>query len=309
MHFPNPLVLLLGTWLFAAGCEDETPAPSPEPIVDAAGLSLAYVPPGELWMGSAGEEVRANETPRHRVRISKGFYLGRHEVTVGQFRRFVEATGHVTDGERDPSGGFGFDPATGRFVQRPELNWRQPGFAQNGDHPVVQVSWQDAEAFCRWLSEREGAHYRLPTEAEWEYACRGGTGLTYASGAGEDSLAGGANVADRSLAQARPWARWAHDWSDGHAFTAPVGQYAPNAFGLFDMTGNVWEWCADWHDEAYYERSPSTDPRGPEVGTFRAIRGGGWFDPAERSRAAMRIYFPPTFRYCQLSGFRVLREL
>jgi formylglycine-generating enzyme required for sulfatase activity len=196
-------------------------------------------------------------------------------------------------------------------VQMPGLTWRDPGFPgfrQAPDHPVLLVSWRDAEAFCRWLSEREGRTYRLPTEAEWEYAARGGTESAYWSGESAASLKGVANVADASLREVVPAVHFALPWRDGHPFTAAVGSFAPNPFGLYDVHGNVWEWTSDWYGDEAYADAPGIDPQGPQTGTFRTIRGGGWFDGVARNRSAQRIYFSPSFRYCLLSGFRVLLE-
>jgi formylglycine-generating enzyme required for sulfatase activity len=283
-------------------------------MANSIGMELVRIPAGEFWMGSPEEETGRlpNEGPRHRVRIRRPFYLGAREVTVGEFRQFVEATGYVTEAERDIEGGFGIDFETGKVVQATGINWRQPGFPdlrQTDDHPVLLISWDDAEAFCRWLSSREERIYRLPTEAEWEYAARAGTVTPFWSGDRPNSLRRAGNVADRSLGAKMPAATWVESWEDGHAFTAPVGSFEPNPFGLFDIHGNVWEWVADWHDDGYYSRSPVDDPPGPTRGRFRAIRGGGWFNPAGQNRSAQRIYFDPTFRYCLLSGFRVVLEI
>jgi formylglycine-generating enzyme required for sulfatase activity len=298
----------------SAVCSDGGAA-APARIVDSAGLDLVRIPAGEFVMGSPVQEGgrRANEGPPRRVRITRSFYMGAHEVTVGQFAAFVEATGYVTEAERDLGGGFGIDFETGRVVQDPSCNWRDPGFPgheQSDEHPVMLISWRDAEAFCRWLSHREGVVYRLPTEAEWEYACRAGTTTAYWTGDESTSLNGAANVADRALGDVMPVAERASEFDDGHAFTAPVGSFAPNPLGLYDMHGNVWEWCSDWYDERAYALSPDADdPPGPSSGSFRTIRGGGWLNGPARSRSAQRIYFVPTFRYCLLSGFRVVREV
>jgi formylglycine-generating enzyme required for sulfatase activity len=281
--------------------------------VNSLGMRLVPIPAGTFFMGSPeGESGRLpNEGPRRRVTIGRPFFIGAHEVTVGQFAAFVEDSGHVTDAERDGEGGFGIDFTTGKVRQMPGIDWRNPGFpgfSQGADHPVLLISWNDAEAFCRWLGRRENRVYRLPTEAEWEYAARGGRDSAFWSGDAPGSLAEVANIADRHLREAVPAVEWAEPWDDGHAFTAPVGSYRANPFGLYDMHGNVWEWIADWHDDDSYASGPAVDPQGPESGSFRAIRGGGWFNPAAQNRAAQRIYFAPSFRYCLLSGFRVLME-
>ncbi len=292
---------------------DATKQP-PVAAQNSIGMTLVRIPAGEFQMGSPLDERgrKPNEGPQHHVRITRAFEMGAHEVTVGQFGAFVEATGYRTEAERDVAGGFGIDFETAEVVQDPHTSWRDPGFpgfTQGPGHPVLMVSWSDAEAFCRWLSAREGREYRLPTEAEWEYAARAGAETAFVSGSDEADLLAAANVADRSLRERVKAARSTTRGSDGYAFTAPVGRFRPNAFGLYDTAGNVWEWCNDWHADHYYAKSPVDDPRGPPTGSFRAIRGGGWWNPAAQARVAQRIYFKPSFRYCLLSGFRVVREL
>jgi formylglycine-generating enzyme required for sulfatase activity len=289
--------------------------PTPEGAsVNSVGMILVPIPAGEFLMGSSPDEDGhvVNESPRHRVAITRPFEMGAHEVTNAQFAAFVEATGYLTEAERDVGGGFGIDFERAEVVQDPRHTWRDPGFpgfTPGPDHPVLMVSWKDAEAFCRWLSEKEGRTYRLPTEAEWEYAARGGTTTPWWTGSDPRALAGAANTADAPLRDRVPRASWSAEWSDGFPFLAPVGSFRPNPFGLYDVTGNVWEWCHDWYQADYYAGAPREDPAGPETGSFRTIRGGGWFNDARQNRSAQRIYFEPTFRYCLLSGFRVVREI
>ncbi|HMT57678.1 MAG TPA: formylglycine-generating enzyme family protein [Ottowia sp.] len=296
-------------------------------------MRFVRVPAGEFMMGSAespqalakafphAERRRladlADEKPVHRVRITRDFWLGAHEVTVGQFRQFVQASGYVPESVRDGTGGYGFNPRydpsrTERgdlFEGRdPRYSWQNPGFAQTDEHPVVNVTWNDAVAMARWLSEREGVTYRLPTEAEWEYAARAGSRTRYPAGDDPQVLLRTANTFDRETALR--WPRWraqAGAGSDGHAFTAPVGSHAPNAFGLYDMIGNVWEWCADWYGEDYYARSPTDDPAGPASGKVRVRRGGSWHTWPLYARVAFRNWNTPETRYVLL-GFRLLRE-
>lgn len=300
---------------------------------NSLGMAFVKLPAGEFLMGSdeAPESLARtypqlpverfaelkDEGPVHRVRITRFFWMGQHEVTVGQFRRFVEASGYVPESIADGTGGYGwrldYDPSTtsrgDAFEGRDRrYSWRNPGFPQGDDHPVVNVTWNDAQALAAWLSKTEGRHYRLPTEAEWEYACRAGTRSRYHSGDEPGSLLGTANVFDASSASYWPgWQPMALTGNDGHAFTAPVGSFAPNAWGLHDMHGNAWEWVADWHGDTYYAQSPVDDPQGPVDGTVRVRRGGSWHTWPFYARAAYRNWNTPETRYT-LVGIRLARE-
>jgi formylglycine-generating enzyme required for sulfatase activity len=306
---------------------------SPEPLVNSVGMPFVLVPAGEFMMGSdespeslaqtwpAYERKRFtdidDEAPVHRVRITRAFYLGRTEVTVGQFRRFLEASGYVPESVADGTGAYGYNPAydpatTARgdaFEGRdPKYSWRNPGFPQDESHPVVNVTWNDAVALADWLSRAEGHSYRLPTEAEWEYAARAGTRTRYCSGDDPETLQKVANVFDADAARNwKKWAGYALAGRDGHAFTAPVGSHAPNAFGLYDMHGNAWEWTADWHDDHYYANSPVDDPKGPPTGSVRVRRGGSWHTWSFYARSSFRNWNSPGTRYT-LVGMRLLRE-
>jgi formylglycine-generating enzyme required for sulfatase activity len=173
------------------------------------------------------------------VRITRPFYLGVHEVTVGQFREFVNDTGYQTDAQKGTlgKGAGGFNPRTREFGFFEAYSWRSAGFKQADDHPVVNVSWNDAMEFCKWLSRKDGKSYRLPTEAEWEYACRAGTTTQYYHGDDPEGLAAVGNVADATVRAMFPDWEWTINAGDGHVFTAPVGKLRPNAFGLYDMHG------------------------------------------------------------------------
>ena len=161
---------------------------------------------------------------------------------------------------------------------------------------MVNVSWNDAVAFCKWLSKKEGKTYRLPTEAEWEYACRAGTTTRYYSGDDPETLAKVGNVADAAAKAKFPDWRWTIKANDGYVFTAPVGKFKPNAFGLYDMHGNAWQWCADWYGEEYYAKSPVDDPTGPDTGDFRVLRGGFWGGWPNYTRSATRVRDFPVVR-------------
>jgi sulfatase modifying factor 1 len=306
---------------------------SQETIQNVLDMKFALIPAGEFMMGNDAsvaslasaypqyERTRlqelGDEAPVHKVSISHAFYLGQHEVTVGQFRRFLADSGYQPESEADGTGGYGYNPAYDpaksvrgdAFEGRDrKYSWRNPGFQQGEDHPVVNVTWNDAVAMCQWLSKVEGKRYRLPTEAEWEYAARAGTRTQYYTGDDPQSLLSAANVFDTDAA--KNWARWqtyALAGSDGFAFTSPVGSFAPNAFGLYDVHGNAWEWTADWHDDHYYANSPAVDPQGPTSGSVRVRRGGSWHTWTFYARSSYRNWNAPDTRYT-LVGMRLLRE-
>jgi formylglycine-generating enzyme required for sulfatase activity len=238
-------------------------------------------------------------------------------VTVGQFRQFVKARDYKTQAERE--GGAHRHFPDGSWKQDPACNWLNPGFDQTDDHPVVCVSWHDAREFCDWLSKKEGKTYRLPTEAEWEYACRADTKSRYCCGDDKNAVKDFANVADESISQkwpGYPYPGGKEAWNDGHAFTAPVGRFKQNAFGLYDMHGNVWEWCLD--GPRTYPSPPTPlpqgergekavdDPRGPETaGGSRVLRGSSWNHVAWDCRSALRNSHSPSYRSYNI-GFRVV---
>ncbi len=292
-------------------------------ITNSIGMKLVPIAAGEFMMGSAesaGDVAQAfldydapppdefkDEHPSHRVRITRPFSMGVHEVTVGQFRQFVQETNYQTDAEKgtDFNGAFGFDAETGELGESEDYSWRDTGFEQTDEHPVVNVSWNDAVAFCKWLSRKEGKSYRLPTEAEWEYACRAGTTTRYYHGDNPEGLAAVGNVADATAKAKFPDWDWPIAADDGYVFAAPVGKFKPNAFGLYDMHGNVYEWCADWYGDDYYAQSPVDDPPGPVVGFDRVYRGGGWGGGVWACRATCRRMDEPAGRTLVL-GFRVV---
>jgi len=265
---------------------------------NSIGMKLVLIPPGEFIMGSSVSEAgrQANEIA-HNVRITKPLYIGIHEVTKAQFARFVEANNYQTYAEKDGEGGWSWSETESKFLNKPEFTWRDLGFDQTDDHPVLNVSFHDATAFCQWLAEEEGKTYRLPTEAEWEYTCRAGTTTRFYSGDDPEELVKIGNLADGP-----------NKAKDGYVFTAPVGQYQANAFGLNDMTGNAWEWCADWYDDDYYRWSPTDDPQGPTTTGLRLLRGGSWDFGADDNRSAYRGHCGPGGRYYNI-GFRVVAEV
>jgi len=248
-------------------------------------LSLVLVPAGEFHMGAPADEspLDPDESPPVRVSIAAPFWMARCEVTNQQYRVF--------------------DPAhDSRFM---DTYWKDrvgPGPSLNGDtQPVVRVSWLQAVDFCRWLAQTTGAAFRLPTEAEWEWACRAGTDTPW-SCPGEE-LFRFANYADATLQTIKPWALRDPDHSDGQAVTAPVGQFEPNAWGLRDMHGNV----AEWTSSVYlpYPYAADNAHESPEAAGPRVVRGGSFDDRPRRVRSAFRLSYLPDFRVYNV-GFRVV---
>ncbi|WP_371134349.1 formylglycine-generating enzyme family protein [Nitrosomonas sp.] len=270
---------------------------------------MVAIRPGRFLMGSPEDEKgRFNsESPQHAATIPNPFAISRCEITVGQFKQFVQETNHRTAVEENGKGCFVWNVDQKTYEQQPERNWKSPGFAQNDDHPVVCVSWGDAKAYVKWLSHRTGAVYRLPTEAEWEYVARAGTKTArfyqddkqcdYANGAGQET---------KSIASS--------DWtlaecSDGHVYTAPVASFSENQFGLFDLLGNVWEWVEDcWHEN--YQGAPTDGSAWKEANggdcDRRVVRGGSWDGSPQDLRSAFRFRIYTDVAYGIL-GFRIAR--
>jgi formylglycine-generating enzyme required for sulfatase activity len=269
---------------------------------------LVVVPAGRYTMGFEGGEAGRPEGPTRTVTLRSAFALGRHEVTHAQYATFVRATGHA-------SGRGCYGPLrageTGNWSWYDDADWQQlPAGAPppRADDPVVCVSWRDAQAYVAWLSQRTGERYRLPTEAEWEYAARAGSMTQFAWGDDEAGACAQANVYDQSgrdPARRTPVA----PCDDGQPRVAVVGSLAPNAFGLHDMIGNVWEWTQDCY-VAPYPRGPvdgsAVEVRGPCE--LRAVRGGSWRTLMFRQRSSWRGRDPED-RKADIFGFRIARDL
>ena len=271
----------------------------PEMVVIPAGRFMMGTMPGEEEREALSEEFRNRSQPRHGVDV-KSFSAGKFEVTQGQYRLFAEATRRGSDGC--------FVWTGAGFEKDQTKDWRNPGYAQDDSHPVACVSWDDAGAYVRWLGQRTGRDYRLLTEAEWEYAARAGTTTTRFWGAAGDISCGYANGADLAAAAQVPGAsNWTvANCNDRYAYTAPVGSYRANAFGLHDMLGNVWEWTQDcWNGN--YSGAP-TDGSAWIAGDcfLRVVRGGSWEDAPLGLRAAYRVGSPTVIRV-YIRGFRVAR--
>jgi formylglycine-generating enzyme required for sulfatase activity len=252
-----------------APAKEQTPAAvtggQAKEVVNSIGIKLLLMSAGTFTMGSpASEKYRDDDETQHQVTLSKPFYMGRTEVTQGQWKKVM-----------------GTEP------------WKGEDYVQEGDDcPAVYISWDDAVAFCKKLSDMEGKTYRLPTEAEWEYACRGGTNTAFSFG-DDDS-------------QCKEYA-----WFYGNAYhfdehySHQVAQKRPNAFGLYDMHGNVWEWCSDWYGE--YPPGLLTDPRGPDTGSSKVLRGGSAYSVPRGIRCARRNLGDPEI-LVSYRGFRLVLE-
>jgi formylglycine-generating enzyme required for sulfatase activity len=281
---------------------------------DGIGIQLKLIPAGTFTLGvDEPDSELLRDQPLHKVTITKPFYFGRHEVTRGQFRRFVDETKYRTNAETSGKGGFGYVPGLDVWFKRdPLYNWRNTGFDHTDEHPVVNVTWNDAKAFCTWLGLKEKRKYRLPTEAEWEFAARSGPGdrLPPEDPAVVVSVANVCDASNRKRLEADSQKKYPKCFpgNDGFAFTAPVGQFKPNAYGLFDMYGNAFEWCEDFYSTEV-EKLADKDPVQTAVHkeNARVARGGSFL---AGSREALMLRYPvPADRPSEQSGFRVLVEV
>jgi sulfatase modifying factor 1 len=276
---------------------------------------MVKAPPGTFIMGSSSLETTreaqvsdyaAREHPQHSVVIKSAFALGRYSATRGEFAAFVQMTGY------NPTAGCYFwDADAGRVAFNETLSWRNPGFAQTDRHPVVCVSFEDAQRYLQWLSTKTGEPYRLPTEAEWEYAARAGTTTARFWGDGRDTSCDFANVADFTAAEALNWKKdpdLVFQCRDGYVYTSPVGSFQPNHFGLYDMLGNVWQWVQDCFHESYSGAPPDgSEWTGGEC-KYRVLRGGSSYDVPSDVRSASRYINLPSHPDIHV-GFRVARML
>jgi len=263
---------------------------------------MVVVPAGTLMMGSPPtEEGRASdEGPQHSVTIATPFAIGKVEVTVGEFAAFVQATGYDAGSEC-----FAFED--NRWIRKNGWSWRKSGFAQTGMHPATCLNWNDANAYLEWLSHTTGKQYRLPSEAEWEYAARAGTRTRYHFGDDEEGLCRYGNGADQA-AQKTFSGLTAASCSDAYDYTSPAASFAANAFGIHDMHGNVFEWVEDCYKDDY--QGIPVDGSAWTAGDCarRVVRGGAWFSPPRHLRAASRGWFVPRNRGNGI-GLRAVRTL
>ena len=285
----------------------------PEELVNSIGMKLVMIPAGEFQMGS-GELVHLiapSDEPKHAVTISQSFYMSVCEVTKGQFAEFVNDVGYKTDAEKNRGGmGLGKSVMTRAndtvfpVERNKSYTWSKTGFFQMPNYPVVNVSWNDAIAFCEWLSKRENCNYQLPTEAQWEYACRAGTQTRYFNSDKDADLHKIGNLLDEKAQDVFHFHEASRE-NDGYAATAPVGRFPANSFGLRDMHGNVNEWCKDIYGK--YPEEAVSDPVGPTEGSERVVRGGSWYSTTngKMARSAARQHGEPS--HCDFNtGFRVV---
>ena len=308
-RFPSKLgvfwlgVVLLGT-VASVGLlhrsSQETEISRPNPLPDETD-SMVPIPGSTFRMGNDFSPY-SDQRPAHDVSVAP-FSMDTHEVTNRQFARFVAQSDYLTTAEQQ-GWSYTFNRADDQWRRTQGADWRHPGGSHTDitgreDRPVVHVSWYDARAYARWLGAR------LPTEAEWERAARGGLR--------DADFPWGCKEAVNGKYQANYWQGWFPDDDlgvDGFDTVAPVGSYQPNRFGLFDVAGNVWEWCADWYDEDYYRISPRDNPAGPAEGKMRVQRGGSWLSAENYGpgyRVSVRSKRPPDASYEDV-GFRCARS-
>ena len=264
------------------------------------------MPPGSFMMGSPEDEAGRydDEGPVREVTIDRAFALGRHEVTRAEFGRFVIDTGR--EKFVDDEGCRLYDGK--EWTSDPERSWRNPGYEQADNHPVVCVSWEDAKAYADWLSEETGETYRLPSEAEWEYAARAGSTSVYFWGNDADLACGYANGHDETSKRENGLPFDAPACDDGYAKTAPIGRFNPNAYYLHDMSGNVWEWVEDDWNETYENAPANGEAWNKGTSGRRVIRGGSWSYNPRNLRSANREWAMRFYRRIGV-GFRVAKSL
>lgn len=304
--------------------EKDIRGPSDERMLPAAGkatwrepetgMTFVWVPGGCFEMGQTDSERNdlladvkeenylnwyGDEILLHGVCLD-GFWMSATEVTVAQFGKFIAASGYKTDAEKE-----GFSRMwTGDWVTKKNYTWQNAASAGNPNHPVVNVSWHDAKAMATWLSRKNSQVFRLPSEAQWEFACRAGKKEVRFWGDSPQKACSYANIADQS-ARKKYKDTAIHDCNDGFIDAAPSGFFQPNAFGFYDLLGNVWEWCEDWYGENYYQVSPLKNPQGPAYGNYRVMRGGFWLSGPNDVRCANRSREIPQGR-ADTYGFRLV---
>lgn len=278
-------------------------------------IDMVFIKGGTFNMGSPSSEVdRGDDEYQHSVTLSD-FYMGKYEVTVSQFKKFIDETGKQTDADKN---GWSYIWNGSELKLKEGVNWKcdikgevYSGNLSDNNYPVIHVSWNDAVAYCEWLSKKCEKTYRLPTEAEWEYACR-----NVASTLRDHSVQNASDVStpfntgsNLTTSQANYNGNYPYNGHSKGTYmekTMLVGSYSPNAMGLYDMNGNVCEWCSDWYSVDYYTSSPRKNPKGPNIALlYHVYRGGSWNDYAQSCRSAARNFSNPDAHSPDL-GFRLV---
>jgi sulfatase modifying factor 1 len=305
---PRTVAPMLGILLFIAACPhraladdstDTMPSKLGDTWTNSLKMTFTYIPAGEFIMGYGPPGTRNRA---HHVTITKPFLMGITHVTVAQFRAFVADTGFQTDAEKRGSAAIFNDDNQQIYVNG--NCWKHPGFAQDDDHPVVDVSWNDVHAFVLWLIQKDGKAYHLPTEAQWEYACRAGTTTTYYWGDNPDDGAAYANCMDKIGQQKFPHLQ-GFTWSDGFFFTSPVKSFKPNPWGLYDMIGDACCWVKDT-DNIY--GGDAVDPLVVYPDGWHILRGGSWAASPDGCTCAFRGIGDPSYGNWT-TGFRIAMDL
>jgi len=300
-------LLVIAVWFFGRHTPEPQAPVSVPAAIPAPGTiirdcptcpSMVELPTGRFKQGATrAENASSFEMPIHWVVIVRPLSMSANPVTVDEFQQFIAATGREVQG---------CDIYDGEWKNRPDSSWKSPGFSQSGTHPVTCVSWNDAQAYAGWLSTATGHQYRLPSASEWEYAARSGGEAVQPWNANASAACADANVADASAAQRYPgWTVFA--CNDGYVYTAPVGSFKANAFGLNDMLGNVFQWTEDcWHPD-YVGAPIDGSARSGGDCSERELRGGSWFSTPAYVRANYRNHFAADYRTSS-AGFRLVRE-
>ena len=279
----------------------------PEMVVIPSGTFVMGSTPAESAAAQVSESTAAREWPAHQVSIRQPFAIGRYEVTRGEYAAFVAATGRGDGGDC-----ITWDQASGKWQSVAAASWRKPGFPQNDDHPAVCLDLADSTAYVAWLSRISGQRYRLPTEAEWEYAARAGATTMNTWGDGYDEICSQVNSSDLTRADAHGGVGGEptrfFNCRDGYVYTSPVGSFPANPFGLYDMIGNIWDWVEDCYSETYQGAPVDGSSWLWADCERRVVRGGGWYSRIWFLRPAARSREEPAFRAATL-GLRVVREL
>ena len=301
----------ISTGIVTAGNSADTERNTNSEYIDPlTGMEFVLINGGCFEMGDTTGHGEIDEMPVHDVCVND-FFMGKYEVTNEQFMKFILETGYKTSAERFGQGyGISKEGLADRGL-KDGIDWKHPLWPSDSimkkmAHPVVQISHEDATIFSRWLSRKTGMKCRLPTEAEWEYAARNCT-KEYEYSWGSNKPAD--NIADESMKKFRKYKYWKiwDGYNDGYVYTSPVGKFNPTELGLFDISGNVSEWCSDWYDSYYYERKMKDNPQGAPDGVERSLRGGSWnFKPVYLRSANRMAIFPNNWSY--YIGFRLVME-